>query len=128
MHYCCYCFECSADLCSLIQTEEDNNAEVNTKMVVLYDIPTIYLPNSNQLGARLEAHNKYPPTDDTKIETVLQVDHCEGVEGEPQATAANPSYIASGHEGAWKLVPAKKKSSSVPYEKFAPSPIYECPN
>ena len=87
-----------------------------------------YLPNSNQLGARLEAHSEYTPTDDTKMETVLQSDHYEGVEGKPQATAADPSYIASGHEGARKLVPATKKSSSVPYEKLAPSPIYECPN
>ena len=128
MHYCCYCFDCSADLCSLIQTEEDNNAEVNTCKNGCAIRYSNYLPNSNQLGARLEAHNEYTPTDDTKMETVLQGDHYEGVEGEPQAKAANPSYIASGHQDARKLVPAKKKSSSVPYEKFAPSPIYECPN
>ena len=60
-----------------------------------------------------------------------QGDHYEGVEGEPQATVANPSYGTSGHHGPRKLVPAKKKSSPAPYEEFKsqpPYPIYESPD
>ena len=75
---------------------------------MIFQLPS----NSNQLDTRLEAHNKHPPTDDTNIETVLQGDHYEDVEGEPQATAANPSYGNSGHQGSRKLVPAKKSSSA----------------